>query len=105
MLAPVSALPPPLQSDRQLARRSPVNFREGRRSSDGLVAPVAFQQRLYDKALSPGLLQLDQVRQRRLNKQDIKICSESLIHRLAEDLMNLIFLLLLYNPSIRNLLE
>ena len=67
MLAPVSALPPHLhQSEltRQLTR-SPVNFREGRRSSDGLVSPVAFQQRLYCDQEPPvsagGLMPLEQV--------------------------------------------
>ena len=63
MAAPCPPLPgfQPL-SDRQLTR-SPVNFREGRRSSDGLVAQglVAFHQRLYSKDMSPGPLQLDQV--------------------------------------------
>ena len=66
MMAPVSALPPHLvQSElsRQLTR-SPVNFREGRRSSDGLVSPVAFQQRLYCDQPEPGaagMLPLEQV--------------------------------------------
>jgi len=52
-----------LQSERQVTR-SPVNFREGRRSSDGLVAQglVAFQQRLYEKDVNNGALQLHQVR-------------------------------------------
>ena len=69
MLAPVSALPPHLhQSEltRQLTR-SPVNFREGRRSSDGLVSPVAFQQRLYcdqePHVSAGGLMPLEQVSQ------------------------------------------
>ena len=54
--------PPYIQSERSLTR-SPVNFREGRRSSDGLVAQglVAFQQRLYDKDQVQGLVQMDQV--------------------------------------------
>ena len=56
--------PPPcsLQEERTVTR-SPVNFREGRRSSDGLVAQglVAFQQRLYDKEQVQGLVQMDQV--------------------------------------------
>lgn len=48
------------------ATRSPVNFREGRRSSDGLVAQqgiVAFQQRLYDKDKAEEVVNLHQVRQ------------------------------------------
>ena len=65
MLPPVSALPPhllPSELSRQLTR-SPVNFREGRRSSDGLVSPVAFQQRLYcdQETGNVGLLPLEQV--------------------------------------------
>ena len=65
MLPPVSALPPhllPSELSRQLTR-SPVNFREGRRSSDGLVSPVAFQQRLYcdQETGNGGLLPLEQV--------------------------------------------
>ena len=65
MLPPVSALPPhllPSELSRQLTR-SPVNFREGRRSSDGLVSPVAFQQRLYcdQETEAPGLPPLEQV--------------------------------------------
>jgi len=53
-----------IQTDRGITR-SPVNFREGRRSSDGLVAQglVAFQQRLYDKDKVTGMVQLHQVRQ------------------------------------------
>jgi len=53
-----------IQTDRGITR-SPVNFREGRRSSDGLVAQgtVAFQQRLYDKDKATGMVQLHQVRQ------------------------------------------
>lgn len=53
-----------VQADRCITR-SPVNFREGRRSSDGLVAQgiVAFQQRLYDKDKATGMVQLHQVRQ------------------------------------------
>ena len=52
--------PPPCSQQEE--RRSPVNFREGRRSSDGLVAQglVAFHQRLQD---TPGQLQLQQVRE------------------------------------------
>ena len=65
MLPPVSAVPPhllPSELSRQLTR-SPVNFREGRRSSDGLVSPVAFQQRLYcdQETGAPGLPPLEQV--------------------------------------------
>ena len=65
MLPPVSALPPhllPSELSRQLTR-SPVNFREGRRSSDGLVSPVAFQQRLYcdQETGNVGLLPIEQV--------------------------------------------
>ena len=56
--------PPPcsLQEERTVTR-SPVNFREGRRSSDGLVAQglVAFQQRLYDTEAAAGQVQLQQV--------------------------------------------
>ena len=62
--------PPPcgLQEERrEVAARSPVNFREGRRSSDGLVAQglqlVAFQQRLYDTEAAAGQVQLQQVRE------------------------------------------
>lgn len=57
-------VPAYIQTDRGVTR-SPVNFREGRRSSDGLVAQgtVAFQQRLYDKDKSTGMVQLHQVRQ------------------------------------------
>jgi len=53
-----------IQTDRGITR-SPVNFREGRRSSDGLVAQgiVAFQQRLYDKDKATGMVQLHEVRQ------------------------------------------
>jgi len=53
-----------VQGDRCITR-SPVNFREGRRSSDGLVAQgiVAFQQRLYDKDKATGMVQLHEVRQ------------------------------------------
>merc|ERR1719447_2220774 len=53
-----------LQSERQVTR-SPVNFREGRRSSDGLVAQglVAFQQRLYDKEKAEEVVDLHQVRE------------------------------------------
>ena len=42
-----------------------MNFREGRRSSDGLVAQgiVAFQQRLYDKEKAEEVVNLHQVRQ------------------------------------------
>ena len=61
---------PFLQSERSLTR-SPVNFREGRRSSDGLTGAqgmVAFQQRLYDKDLATGLVRIDQVRERREEK-------------------------------------
>ena len=45
--------------------RSPVNFREGRRASDGLVAQgiIAFQQKLYEKEKAAGIVQLHQVRQ------------------------------------------
>ena len=65
MLPPASAVPPhllPSELSRQLTR-SPVNFREGRRSSDGLVSPVAFQQRLYcdQETGAPGLPPLEQV--------------------------------------------
>ena len=57
-----SAVPSYLQNERGVTR-SPVNFREGRRSSDGLVAQglVAFQQRLYEKEMATGVLQLHQV--------------------------------------------
>jgi len=53
-----------VQGDRGITR-SPVNFREGRRSSDGLVGQgiVAFQHRLYDKDKAAGMVQLHQVRQ------------------------------------------
>ena len=73
MVAQVSALPPHLvQSElaRQLSR-SPVNFREGRRSSDGLVSPVAFQQRLYcdqPESGAAGMLPLEQVSDHMMNE-------------------------------------
>ena len=54
---------PFLQSERHVTR-SPVNFREGRRSSDGLTGGqgiVPFQQRLYDKDLATGMVRMDQV--------------------------------------------
>ena len=81
---PLVAAPcPPLPgfqplSDRQLTR-SPVNFREGRRSSDGLVAQglVAFHQRLYSKDMSPGPLQLDQVKIRALNEGSRRLDTRS----------------------------
>ncbi|KAL3884296.1 hypothetical protein ACJMK2_024444 [Sinanodonta woodiana] len=40
--------------------RSPVNFREGRRASDGLVAQgiIAFKQRLKESMRSPGITEL-----------------------------------------------
>lgn len=44
--------------------RSPVNFREGRRSSDGgHQGIIAFQQRLYDKDKASGVFQLHEARQ------------------------------------------
>jgi len=80
MLPPVSAVPPhllPSELSRQLTR-SPVNFREGRRSSDGLVSPVAFQQRLYcdQETGAPGLPPLEQVRQEARELQS-KYCEGS----------------------------
>jgi hypothetical protein len=45
--------------------RSPVNFREGRRASDGLATQqgvVAFQQKLYAKEKSGGRVQLNRTR-------------------------------------------
>jgi hypothetical protein len=45
--------------------RSPVNFREGRRASDGLATQqgvVAFQQKLYAKEKSGGRVQLNRAR-------------------------------------------
>ena len=58
-----SAIPSYLHNSDRGVTRSPVNFREGRRSSDGLVAQglVAFQQRLYEKEMATGILQLHQV--------------------------------------------
>merc|ERR1712130_670128 len=61
-------VPPSVLSLREGERgntRSPVNFREGRRSSDGLVAQgiVAFQQRLYDKEKAEEVVNLHQVRE------------------------------------------
>ena len=50
---------------------SPVNFREGRRSSDGLVAQgiIAFQQKLYVKEKATGLGQLHEAQQEVLELQ------------------------------------
>lgn len=48
----------PLQ--RHLAK-SPINFREGRRASDGLMAQGPFQQRLYDKMKAHGVIELHDV--------------------------------------------
>jgi serine/threonine-protein kinase SIK2 len=63
-VVPLHQAPSYAQADRTITR-SPVNFREGRRSSDGLVAQgiVAFPQRLYDKDKASGMVQLHQVRQ------------------------------------------
>ena len=48
-----------------MASRSPVNFREGRRASDGLVAQgvVAFRQRLTDSEKARGVVELHTAQQ------------------------------------------
>lgn len=56
--APPQFLPLPSTGDRLL--RSPVNFREGRRASDGLSGFIAFQQRL---SKGPGQIELNDVRE------------------------------------------
>lgn len=45
--------------------RSPVNFREGRRASDGLVAQgiIAFKQKLKESMRAQGMLELRQEHQ------------------------------------------
>jgi len=74
-------VPTYLQSDRGITR-SPVNFREGRRSSDGLVAQgiVAFQQRLYDKDKATGIVQLHQVQQEARELQN-KYCEPVVLEK------------------------
>ncbi|GAB6018869.1 hypothetical protein CHUAL_000527 [Chamberlinius hualienensis] len=54
----------PIEVERS-ATRSPVNFREGRRASDGLVAQgvIAFHQRLCESKKVGGLMELNVVQQ------------------------------------------
>merc|ERR1719150_489241 len=78
---------PFLQSERHVTR-SPVNFREGRRSSDGLTGGqgiVPFQQRLYDKDLATGMVRMDQVREEARLLQS-KYCEVEAAQRQAQPL-------------------
>lgn len=47
--------------------RSPINFREGRRASDGLMSQGPFQQELYDKIKAHGLVELHDVPDKELH--------------------------------------
>jgi hypothetical protein len=58
--ANLAVMDPALLLQRQFAR-SPINFREGRRASDGLMAQGPFQQRLYEKMKAQGVIELHEV--------------------------------------------
>ena len=78
-------------ADEQLQDRSqntsPVDFREGRRASDGLVAQgiIAFRQRLKESMKCPGMTELRPDHQHIHNVYGIKMAPSSLLHDHTEE--------------------
>lgn len=66
---------------------SPVDFREGRRASDGLVAQgiIAFRQRLKESMKCPGMTELRPDHQHIHNVYGIKMAPSSLLHDHTEE--------------------
>ncbi|XP_045134341.1 serine/threonine-protein kinase SIK2-like [Portunus trituberculatus] len=64
-LQPQAQLDPGTEAPERAHTRSPVNFREGRRASDGLVTQgvIAFRQRLLETEKARGLTELHSVQQ------------------------------------------
>ncbi|XP_063598956.1 serine/threonine-protein kinase SIK2-like [Penaeus indicus] len=64
-IQPQTQLDPSTETTERAHTRSPVNFREGRRASDGLVTQgvIAFRQRLIDTEKARGLTELHSVQQ------------------------------------------
>lgn len=64
-LQPQTQLDPTADAPERAHTRSPVNFREGRRASDGLVTQgvIAFRQRLLETEKARGLTELHSVQQ------------------------------------------
>ncbi|KAK3890032.1 hypothetical protein Pcinc_005996 [Petrolisthes cinctipes] len=64
-LQPQTQLDPAPENPERAHTRSPVNFREGRRASDGLVTQgvIAFRQRLLETEKARGLTELHSVQQ------------------------------------------
>lgn len=64
-LQPQTQLDPAADAPERAHTRSPVNFREGRRASDGLVTQgvIAFRQRLLETEKARGLTELHSVQQ------------------------------------------
>ncbi|ROT76703.1 Serine/threonine-protein kinase SIK2 [Penaeus vannamei] len=64
-IQPQTQLDPSTETTERSHTRSPVNFREGRRASDGLVTQgvIAFRQRLIDTEKARGLTELHSVQQ------------------------------------------
>ena len=67
--------------------RSPVDFREGRRASDGLVAQgiIAFRQRLKESMRAPGMTELRQDHQHLHNAYGINMAPSNLLATQMED--------------------